>query len=247
MRSAPWLIEQPVAHRGLHDAAAGVMENTASAFAAAVEGGYAMECDLQISADGEAMVFHDDTLDRLMEASGRVDGLTEVALKSIRMRQGDDRMITLGELCDLVAGRRPIVVEVKASWSADRRLERRVADVLKTYKGPVAVMSFDPMSTASFRHLAPDLIRGVVLEHHYTDAEWDHLSGLKKFSLAHLLHWPESQPDFLAWYVGDLHHATPRLARRLGVPTLTWTVRTAADQARAGLFADQMIFEGFRP
>src|SRR5690242_5954988 len=139
---AEWIAARPVAHRGLHDAAAGVIENTAAAFQAAIDGGFAMECDVQISADGEAMVFHDDTLDRLMQATGRVDALPAVALKTIPMKAGRDRIVTLGELCDLVGGRGPLIVEVKASWSGDRRLERRVAEVLKAYAGPVAVMSF---------------------------------------------------------------------------------------------------------
>src|SRR4051794_39451549 len=122
---ADWIADNPVAHRGLHDLAAGVVENTAAAFGAAIEAGYAMECDVQIAADGEPMVFHDDTLDRLMEGTGRIDGLSAKALAAIPMKAGQDRMITLGELCDLVGGRAPLIVEVKASWSGDRRLERR--------------------------------------------------------------------------------------------------------------------------
>jgi glycerophosphoryl diester phosphodiesterase len=248
MGRADWITERPVAHRGLHDIAAGIVENTASAFAAAVDGGFAMECDVQISADGEAMVFHDDTLDRLMEAAGPVEARPAAALKGLAMRAGLDRMIDLGELCDVVAGRQPLIVEVKASWSPDRRLERRVADILLAYRGPVAVMSFDPFSTAWFRENAPALVRGVVQESRYDDPEWHRLSSARKFALGHLLHLPASRPDFLAWYVADLDRRAPRLARlALGLPMLTWTVRTPADQARAGLYADQMIFEGFRP
>src|SRR5262245_63717132 len=100
-----WLIARPVAHRGLHDAAAGVIENTPSAFAAAVAANYAIECDIQISADGEAMVFHDQTLDRLTEGNGRVDALPASALKRVAFRSTGDRMLTLAELCDLVADR----------------------------------------------------------------------------------------------------------------------------------------------
>jgi hypothetical protein len=98
------------------------------------------------------------------------------------------------------------------------------------------------------RALAPSLPRGVTQESLYDDPEWDFLSTRTKFSLGHLLHLPQSRPDFLAWYVKDLHYKVPRSARKfLGLPMLTWTVRTPADQAHAGLYADQMIFEGFRP
>ncbi|MDQ0394043.1 glycerophosphodiester phosphodiesterase family protein [Labrys monachus] len=245
---ADWIADRPIAHRGFHDAARGVLENTASAFSAAVAGGFAMECDVQITADGEAMVFHDDTLDRLMEGSGRLDSFTRAELQTLPMRQGRDRMITLGELCDLVAGRAPVIVEIKAAWSADRRLEARVAQILGGYKGPVAVMSFDPGSMRAMRALAPSLPRGVTQESVYDDPEWDRLTAWQKFSLGRLLHLPQSRPDFLAWYVKDLHYRAPRFARAvLGLPMLTWTVRTAADQARAALYADQMIFEGFTP
>ena len=100
-----WLTARPIAHRGLHDAAAGVIENTPSAFRAAIAGGYAIECDLQISADGEAMVHHDDALGRLTDGAGRLDAMTAEALKRVPFKASADRMMTLGELCDLVAGR----------------------------------------------------------------------------------------------------------------------------------------------
>ena len=100
-----WLTARPIAHRGLHDAAAGVIENTPSAFRAAIDGGYGIECDLQISADGEAMVHHDDALGRLTDGAGRLDAMTAAALRRVAFKATADRMLTLGELCDLVAGR----------------------------------------------------------------------------------------------------------------------------------------------
>ena len=243
-----WIAARPVAHRGLHDATAGVIENTAAAFQAAVDGGYAMECDVQISADGEAMVFHDDTLDRLTQDAGRLDARPAAALRAVPMKAGRDRMIALGDLCDLVGGRSPLIVEVKASWGHDRRLEHRVAQVLKAYAGPMAVMSFDPGCVAAFRTLAPKLPRGVVQESLYDDPEWNILTPGRKWALGALLHLPTSRPHFLAWYVRDLHCRAPRLARKLlGLPMLTWTVRTPQDRAQAALYADQVIFEGFRP
>src|SRR3954462_3307286 len=109
MSSLDWLVAPPVAHPGLHDMRNGIIENTLSAFAAAVASNYAIECDLQITADGEAMVHHDDALGRLTEGSGRLDGMTAAALKSVPFRATADRMITVGDLCDLVAGRVPLV------------------------------------------------------------------------------------------------------------------------------------------
>ncbi|MGZ3352557.1 MAG: glycerophosphodiester phosphodiesterase family protein, partial [Xanthobacteraceae bacterium] len=122
MAGLDWLIARPVAHRGLHDAQKGVIENTPSAFAAAIAGAYGIECDLQISADGEAMVYHDDTLDRLTDGKGRLDALTAAELKQVPFRATADRMITLAELCELVAGRATLVVELKSRLTGDRRL-----------------------------------------------------------------------------------------------------------------------------
>src|SRR6187455_1520764 len=103
MAGLDWLIARPVAHRGLHDAQKGIIENTPSAFAAAIAGGYGIECDLQITADGEAMVHHDEALGRLTDGSGRLDAMSAAELKRVPFRATTDRMITLGELCDLAA------------------------------------------------------------------------------------------------------------------------------------------------
>ena len=114
-----WLTARPIAHRGLHDAAAGVIENTASAFRAAIDGGYGIECDLQISADGEAMVHHDDALGRLTDGVGRLDAMTAAALRRMPFKATADRMLTLGELCDLVAGRVTLLIEIKGRFAGD--------------------------------------------------------------------------------------------------------------------------------
>src|SRR5437899_10150888 len=129
-RSLGWLTARPVAHRGLHSAASGIIENTPSAFAAAIAANYAIECDLQITADGEAMVHHDEALGRLTEGSGRLDALTAADLKQVRYKATADRMITVGELCDLVAGRATLVIELKSRFDGDLRLVQRAATVL---------------------------------------------------------------------------------------------------------------------
>jgi glycerophosphoryl diester phosphodiesterase len=243
-----WLTARPVAHRGLHDAAAGIIENTPSAFAAAIAGNYAIECDIQISADGEAMVFHDQTLDRLTEASGRVDALPAAELKRLAFRATGDRMLTLGELCELVADRAALFVEIKSRFDGDLRLVRRAAEVLADYRGRVAVMSFDPAPIAALRSLAPHLPRGIVAERRYDHPEWKPLSERTKRALAYFQHALRSRPQFIAYSVKDLPFAIPWLARNvLRMPVLTWTVRNEVDRARAARYADQMIFEGFRP
>ena len=144
MRAPDWLTARPVAHRGLHDAARGIIENMPSAFRAAIAGNFAIELDVQLTADGEAMVHHDDELGRLNEGNEKLSALTAAQLKQVAFRGTADRMITLGELCDLTAGRVPLVVEIKSHFDGDRQLVRRVVEVLDAYSGPAVVMSFDP-------------------------------------------------------------------------------------------------------
>jgi glycerophosphoryl diester phosphodiesterase len=236
-----WLTARPVAHRGLHDAAGGVIENTASAFSAAIAGNYAIECDLQISADGEAMVHHDDSLGRLTDGAGRLEALPAAELRRVPFKSTQDRMLTLGELLDLVAGRVTLVLELKSRFIGDQRLPVRTAKVLAGYRGPVAAMSFDPGQVAALKDLAPQLRRGLTAQR---PGAGDGVGSSTVYGM-HLL---SGRPQFLAYRVQDLATALPRLARNvLGLPLLTWTVRTPSDRAQAERYADQMIFEGFRP
>src|SRR5271170_3555293 len=108
------LTARPIAHRGLHDAARGIIENMPAAAAAAIAGNYGVEADLQISADGEAMVHHDDRLGRLTAGNAALADLTAAALTSVAFHATAERMMTLGDLCDLVAGRVPMMIELKS-------------------------------------------------------------------------------------------------------------------------------------
>ena len=243
-----WLTARPIAHRGLHDAARGAIENTATAVQAAIDGNYGIEVDLQISADGEAMVHHDDALGRLTEGAAALAALPASAIKAARFKSTADRIMTLGELCDLVAGRVALVLELKSRFDGDRRVAERAAAVLTGYRGPVAAMSFDPDLVATIRYAAPDLPRGIVAERRYDHHEWDRLGSAQKRRLAWLLHAPRTRPQFIAYAVRDLPAAAPLAARHLfGRPLLTWTVRSSQDRRTAAQWADQMIFEGFRP
>jgi glycerophosphoryl diester phosphodiesterase len=243
-----WLAARPVAHRGLHDAAHGMIENTAGAFRAAIEAGYAIETDLQISADGEAMVHHDETLGRLTLGEGRLDGMSAAELKRVPFRDSGERMMTLSELCDLVAGRATLLLELKGRFDGDDRLATRVAAVLCGYCGPVAAMSFDPRQIGQLRQKAPRLVRGVVAAKYRPRSYRASLPLWARRGLGYFAMVAAARPQFLAYSVADLPGWGPSLARRvLCMPVLTWTVRSEADRRTAAQFADQMIFEGFRP
>jgi glycerophosphoryl diester phosphodiesterase len=246
MRNLKWLTARPLAHRGLHDASAGVIENTASAFAAAIAGGYGIECDLQISADGEAMVHHDDALGRLTEGSGRLAEMSAAAIRQVRFKASADLILTLGELCELVDGRTAVVLELKSRFDGDRRLAQRAVEVLTSYKGPVAAMSFDPALVAAVRAISPRLPRGIVAQRHYDD--WPGLPPALRRRMTYLLHLLRTRPHFIAYAIKDLPALAPLAARMiLRLPLLTWTVRSEDERRRATAYADQMIFEGWRP
>jgi glycerophosphoryl diester phosphodiesterase len=248
MAALDWLTSRPVAHRGLHDAARGVIENTAGAVHAALDSDYGVEVDLQITADGEAMVYHDDELGRLTEGTAPLHTLTAQALRQVPFRATGDRMMSLGDLCGLVDGRVLLLLELKSRFDGDRRVAERTVDVLKDYRGPVAVMSFDPALIAAVRERAPHLTRGMVAQRHYAAEEWPMLNALERLSLSWFAHAPRSQPQFIAYAVRDLPATVPGIARRaFACPILTWTVRSVDDQRRAAQFADQIIFEGIRP
>jgi len=248
MRAPDWLTARPVAHRGLHDRARGIIENMPGAALAAIDGNFAIECDIQLTADGEAMVHHDDALGRLTEGSGALLGMTSQSLKAVRFKDTPEKMMSLADLCALVKGRIPIVIEVKSHFDGDRKLVRRMAEVLAAYSGPVAGMSFDPDQVKALRETMPELPRGIVAQRHYGETDWPEATAAQRRGMLHLRHAFQTQPHFVAYWVNDLPAPAPWIARHvLGLPLLTWTVRTPEQRECAARHADQMIFEGFRP
>jgi glycerophosphoryl diester phosphodiesterase len=246
--SLDWLTARPIAHRGLHDAARGLIENTAGAIGAAIDANYGIEVDVQISADGEAMVHHDDVLGRLTDGEGRLDQLSAAELKRVAFRRSAGRMLTLPELCDLVGGRVTIVVEMKSRSDGDPRVPLRVGEVLDGYRGPAAAMSFDARQIALLRHKAPKIVRGIVAANHRPHPYWNLMASWKRHCMGYLVPGLLARPQFVAYAVADLPALAPIFARHVfGLPLLTWAVRTEAERKIAARWADQIIFEGFRP
>ncbi|THD67242.1 MAG: glycerophosphodiester phosphodiesterase [Bradyrhizobium sp.] len=248
MRAPDWLTARPVAHRGLHDRARGIVENMPGAAQAAIAGNFSIESDIQLTADGEAMVHHDDELGRLTEGSGALLGMTAAQLKTVKFKDTSERMMSLGDLCALVAGRVPLVIELKSHFDGDRKLAARMAEVLASYHGPAVGMSFDPDQVVALRELMPQLPRGITAERSYEQADWPEATPAQRRGMLHLRHSFRTRPHFIAYRVDDLPAAAPWIARNIfGCPLLTWTVRTGEQRATAARHADQMIFEGFVP
>ena len=226
------LIVRPFAHRGLHGA--GRVENSRAAFQAAIEARHGIELDVQVTGDAQAVVFHDEWLHRLSVDEGVVRGRTVAELARIRLRDSDETIPSLPEILALIAGRAPLLIEVKAPNREVGALCRAVCDALKGYTGPVAVMSFNPEVGRWFAKYDPARLRGLVV----TEKGRPWRGGLKR----RLSLW-RSKADFLAYDIRDLPSRFAESARRKGLKVTTWTVRTMADRARAAEHADQIIYE----
>ncbi len=252
MRRAPgardlsWLIERPIAHRGLHDRSRGRVENTASAFAAAIEAGYPIECDLQLTRDGEAVVFHDETLGRLTDETGRVIDRTAEELQRIPIRGSADRTQTLGELLEQVQGKVPLVIELKSHWDGSTGLAERAVQVLSGYAGRFALMSFDPDLVAAVADLDPTMTRGIVADR-VASHEYHLLPFRRRLELRSFGHLARSRPHFASYHARGLPYGPPRTLRRLGVPIICYTIRGKTEASRALRYCDQITFEGFQP
>ncbi len=252
-RALDWLIARPIAHRGLHKASAGVIENSLGAAGAAIAKGYAIECDVQATRDGDLVVFHDDTLERLTAASGRVDALDAQALTRLRLKGSGETIPSFAAFLAAIAGSTPLVVELKSNFDGDLRTAKRAAELLRAYSGHVVIESFDPAPIAFLRANAEALgvahvPLGIVGEAAYDEKDWPMLTPAQRAEMTHFLHYPRTRPDFLSWSAADLPHAIPFLARQaLRLPVTTWTVRTPAQAAAVAQWVDQIVFESFTP
>lgn len=242
-----WLV-QPFAHRGLHDSEKGIVENTASAFQAAIDAGYGIELDVRTCGDGTVVVFHDDTLQRLTTGAGPVSDHTASQLKRVSFRASKDRIQTLPEMLEEICGRVPLLIELKTDWKTYGPLEKGVGSSLEHYQGPAAVMSFDPHSMGAMARIAPGIVRGLVAEHFADPHTPEGLSPRQRFMMRHLLSAFIAKPQFVNYDVRALPAMAPWIWRHvLQRPLLTWTVRSPEQAREARRWADAIVFEGFRP
>ncbi|MEM7545815.1 MAG: glycerophosphodiester phosphodiesterase family protein [Pseudomonadota bacterium] len=238
----------PLAHRGLHDRSRGVVENSHSAIDAAVAAGYGIELDLQLSADGEAMVFHDDELMRLTGEPGPVRDRTARALGQTRLLDSDETIPTLADILAMVAGRVPLLIEIKdqslTMGPVDGRLERRACRLLAAYPGAAALMSFNPHSVAICRDTAPDIARGRVTCA-FTGDYWAHLDMARRRELAVIDDLDALGCSFISHQHSDLQSAEVSHVSDEGKPILCWTVRSAGAERAAREIAANVTFEGY--
>ena len=237
-----FLKAQPFAHRGLHDAAAGIPENSLAAFDRAIEAGVGIELDIRLTKDGDVVVFHDDTLDRMTDRRGPLNALNRDSLKKVHIAGTSDTIMTLHDTLIHIRGRVPVLIEAKTQSIANYQNECfAIRRALEGYKGGCAVMSFNPELTGWFARHHPKVIRGLVM----TEEQRRPLSkyNIRKRVRRQLYIW-RAKPHFIAYDIAHLPSSVTETARSKKLPVLTWTVRTPEQHALAAKHADEVIFEG---
>ena len=242
-------LTRPIAHRGLHDASGGRPENSRAAVSAAVEHGYGIEIDVQITSDEQAAVFHDSALERLTGCEGLVREHSMPELASIALTGSNETIPDLADVLGLVAGRVPLLIEIKdpdGTFGPDvGSLEGAVARTLAEYDGPAAVMSFNPHSVAAMQALAPGVPRGLVTCA-FRETEWP-MPKARRAELAGIPDYERAGASFISHDVRDLECARVLELRQRGASVLCWTVRSAEEERRARAIAANVTFEGYLP
>lgn len=241
-------LTRPIAHRGYHNKAEGVVENSPSAFAAAIAAGYPIELDLQLSRDGVAMVFHDDALDRLTNESGPVRSRDAYVLEAIELKGSSDRIPTLSYVLEVVGGQVPLLIELKDQHGqmgkTDGVLERAALAVLDDYSGAFALMSFNPHMVAQVAEIAPDVPRGLISSA-WRKIDEAHVPVDTRAELAAIPDFERIGADFLSHDHTNLDSPRVEQLKARGVPILCWTIRTAQQEHVARKVADNVTFEGY--
>lgn len=232
-----WLVKKPIAHRGLHNKK--FPENSLLSFKNAISMGYAIECDIHLTKDNNVVVFHDRNLERLTGKRGFVDSFNLDELKELKLKDTNEKIPTLQELLKEVDGKQPILIEFK-TITKGYKLEKIAYEILRKYNGDFAIQSFNPLCVRWFRKNAPEVYRGQ-LSSFFKNKK---MFFIRKFILRHMLLNVFSKPHFIAYHAVDLLKKQKRISK---LPTLTWTIVTNNEKQKVESFADNIIFEGFKP
>ncbi|WP_293902148.1 glycerophosphodiester phosphodiesterase [Phenylobacterium sp.] len=237
------LFHPPIAHRGLWSPH-GPPENSLGAFQAACAAGYGIELDVQLSADGEAVVFHDDKLARMTGADGRARDRSAAELADLRLAGSDEKIPTLLETLAVVGHRAMVHIELKTPYGEVGPLERRVHEVIADHNGPLCLIGFNPYSHAWFADRYPGVLRGL---DSYSYAKAPQMADAQRRSFAQLEHVSIARPHFLALGLDMLPSPRAARLRAEGMPVIAWTVREPGQWETVKAVCDNLIFEGFAP
>ena len=234
-----WLVETPIAHRGLHDKVS--RENSLSAFSKAIEKGYAIELDVQLLSDDTVVVFHDDSLSRMTGNDGYIKFLNKEDLKVLKLAGSKEHIPTFEEVLKLVDGKAPLLIEIKNQFKVGK-LEQKVIDMLKNYKGEFAIQSFNPFSLQYIKNHAPNFLRGQLSGYF----KGEKLAWIKKFLLKRMsFNKSTSEPNFISYDASTLPNRFVKKYKKL--PLLAWIVRSKEEYLKVIKYCDNIIFENFIP
>jgi len=243
------LFDRPIAHRGLHDRSRGIIENSRSAFEAAIARGYAIECDVQLSSDGVPFIFHDDTFDRLTSVTGSSGDRSIGDVESLVLKDSvaGDRAQRLSEFLEQTVGRTMLQIELKRQRTPERirQLASAVSRAIAPFSDAMALESFDPRLIAALRAEGVTAPIGIIT-YDYNDERSD-TSAPQRFALRHLLHWPWTRFDFISCNTRNLDLPAVKFFRSSGMEVTAWTIKSEQDARDALASADQIVFEGYLP
>jgi glycerophosphoryl diester phosphodiesterase len=224
-----WLNKLPIAHRGLHSNANNIYENTKESFLAAVNENYAIECDVVLSKDHEVVVFHDENLKRLCNLDKNVSSLTMNELRSLKIYESNSNIISLDEMLHVVSAHVPIIIEIKGKFTPF--IEERIQEIIRSYRGPIALKTFNLKSVEWLIKFLPYVYKGLVI-----DSNTNNFEAILDLNI-----------DFVSCDIEFIESNLIDRVKKKGLPIITWTVDNEDKKKKANLIADNIIFENIRP
>ena len=224
-----WLNKLPIAHRGLHSNANNIYENTKESFLAAVNENYAIECDVVLSKDHEVVVFHDENLKRLCNLDKNVSSLTMNELRNLKIYESSSNIISLDEMLHIVSAHVPIIIEIKGRFTPF--IEERIQEIIRSYKGPIALKTFNLKSVEWLIKFLPYVYKGLVI-----DSNTNNFEAILDLNI-----------DFVSCDIEFIESNLVDRLKKKGLPIITWTVDNEDKKKKANLIADNIIFENIRP
>lgn len=224
-----WLNKLPIAHRGLHSNANNIYENTKESFLAAVNENYAIECDVVLSKDHEVVVFHDENLKRLCNLDKNVSSLTMNELRNLKIYESNSNIISLDEMLHVVSAHVPIIIEIKGKFTPF--IEERIQEIIRSYKGPIALKTFNLKSVEWLIKFLPYVYKGLVI-----DSNTNNFEAILDLNI-----------DFISCDIEFIESNLVDRLKKKGLPIITWTVDNEDKKKKANLIADNIIFENIRP
>tara|TARA_B110000037_G_scaffold18571_1_gene19320 strand:- start:551 stop:1231 length:681 start_codon:yes stop_codon:yes gene_type:complete len=224
-----WLNKLPIAHRGLHNNANNIYENTKESFLAAVNDNYAIECDVVLSKDHEVVVFHDENLKRLCNLDKNVSSLTMNELRNLKIYESNSNIISLDEMLHVVSAHVPIIIEIKGKFTPF--IEERIQEIIRSYRGPIALKTFNLKSVEWLIKFLPYVYKGLVI-----DSNTNNFEAILDLNI-----------DFVSCDIEFIESNLVDRLKKKGLPIITWTVDNEDKKKKANLIADNIIFENIRP